>query len=57
LGLRLHLNRVELDITADQFGGILGSLLWAIATLLNEGGPLSNLAGLLNELLGLLGGV
>jgi len=50
LGLVVHLNRVVLDITADPSGGLLGQLLCAIANLLNNGGPLSTLIGLLNQL-------
>jgi len=56
LGLHVHLNRVVLDITATR-GSLLGDLLCAIANLLNGGGPLSGLAGLLNQIFGLLGGV
>jgi hypothetical protein len=57
LGLRVHLNRVVLDITADPSGGLLGELLCSIANLLNGGGPLSGLGDLLNQLLGVLGGI
>jgi hypothetical protein len=56
LGLQVHLNRVVLDITAQSgSGNLLGNLLCAIANLLNGGGPLSQIANLLNQLLGLLG--
>jgi hypothetical protein len=43
-----------LDIDADPTGGLLGSLLCAVANLLNIGGPLADLVGLLNQILGLL---
>jgi hypothetical protein len=49
LGLHIHLNEVVLDITAQQGGGLLGDLLCGIANLLN-GGSLTDLAGLLNQL-------
>ena len=51
LGLRIQLNKVELDITAvPGAGNLLGNLLCAVAGLL-DGGPL---AGLLGQLRGLL---
>ena len=59
LGLMIHLDRVVLDITAQQGpGNLLGNLLCAIAGLLN--GPaniplLTQIANLLNRILGLLG--
>ena len=54
LGLEVHLNRVVLDIDADPSGGLLGSLLCAVANLLNIGGPLADIVALLNQILGLL---
>ena len=54
LGLVVHLNRVVLDIDADPTGGLLGALLCAVANLLNAGGPLADIVGLLNQILALL---
>jgi hypothetical protein len=54
LGLRIQLNKVILDITAEQ-GALLGDLLCAIAGLLSGGGPLSSIANLLNQILAILG--
>src|SRR3954451_21834041 len=55
LGLMVHLDRVVLDITAQSGpGNLLGNLLCAIANLLNSNGPLTTLANLLNQLLGVL---
>jgi hypothetical protein len=54
LGLVVHLNRVVLDIDADPTGGLLGSLLCAVANLLDIGGPLADIVALLNQILGLL---
>jgi len=59
LGLHVELNQVVLDITAETGpGNLLGNLLAAIANLLN--GPpapsvLTQIVGLLNQILGLLG--
>lgn len=58
LGLRVQLNRVVLDITAESGpGNLLGNLLCAVAGLL-DGSPLTGLLGqlrtLLNQILGLL---
>lgn len=56
LGLVVHLDRVVLDITAQQGGGLLGDLLCSIADLLNNGSaPLSAIARLLNNILRILG--
>lgn len=56
LGLVIHLDQVVLDITAVPGpGNLLGNLLCAIAGLLDGGGPLDGLAGLLNNLLRVLG--
>jgi hypothetical protein len=54
LGLEVHLNRIVLDIDADPTGGLLGALLCAVANLLNIGGPLADIAALLNQILALL---
>ncbi len=55
LGLKVHLDRVVLTITAQQGpGNLLGNLLCAIANLLNTGGPLSQLVSLLNQVIALL---
>jgi len=54
LGLQVHLNRIVLDIDADPTGGLLGALLCAVANLLDAGGPLADIVGLLNQILGLL---
>jgi len=54
LGLRIQLNRVVLDITAEPGGGLLGDLLCGVAGLLDN--P-NGLADLLNRILNLLGGV
>ena len=56
LGLRVQLNRVVLDITAEQGpGNLLGNLLCAVARLLDNGGPLNIVAILLNQILARLG--
>ena len=54
LGLVVHLDKVVLDIDADPTGGLLGSLLCAVANLLDVGGPLADIVGLLNQILALL---
>lgn len=55
LGLNVHLNQVVLDITATPgAGNLLGNLLCSVANLLNTGGPLAQIASLLNQILGLL---
>jgi len=52
LGLMVHLNQVVLNITAQSgAGNLLGNLLCAVAHLLDNSGPVSGLAGLLNNLL------
>jgi hypothetical protein len=57
LGLQVHLDRIVLDITAQSgSGNLLGNLLCAIAHLLDNGGALTRLVGLLNNLLRALGG-
>jgi hypothetical protein len=56
LGLVIHLDRVVLDITAESGpGNLLGNLLCGIAGLLDGNAPLSAIARLLNQLIGLLG--
>ncbi|GAB2857676.1 hypothetical protein GCM10027176_70170 [Actinoallomurus bryophytorum] len=59
LGLKVHLDRVVLDLTAISGpGNLLGNLLCAIAGLLDGTGTLAQLDQLLaqlNQLLGLLG--
>ena len=56
LGLVVHLDRVVLDLSAAPgAGNLLGNLLCSITNLLNAGGALTQLANLLNQLLGLLG--
>jgi hypothetical protein len=54
LGLKVHLNEVVLDITAQSgAGNLLGNLLCAVANLLNNpAAPAGGLAGLLNNILG-----
>jgi hypothetical protein len=54
LGLVVHLDKVVLDIDADPTGGLLGALLCAVANLLDVGGPLADIVGLLNQILALL---
>ncbi|MBW8750316.1 MAG: hypothetical protein JF565_02690 [Propionibacteriales bacterium] len=60
LGLKVHLDRVVLDVTAQPGSGqLLGNLLCAVAGLLDPGGTLSGLLGqlstLLNQILAVLG--
>jgi hypothetical protein len=59
LGLKVHLDRVVLDLTAISGpGNLLGNLLCALAGLLDGTGTLAQLNQLLaqlNQLLGLLG--
>jgi len=57
LGLVVHLNQVNLDITAQSGpGNLLGNLLCAVAHLL-DGGPLSALSNLLNRIFALVPGL
>jgi hypothetical protein len=64
LGLVVHLDRVVLDITAEQGpGNLLGNLLCAVAGLLDPptgggglGAILNAIVALLNQILGQLGG-
>ena len=56
LGLRIQLNRVVLDITAQRGpGNLLGNLLCAVAGLLDPA-PIATLVARLNRLLGFLSG-
>jgi hypothetical protein len=59
LGLVIHLDRVVLDIDAEQGpGNLLGNLLCAIAGLLDPGpGPLAGIVALLNQILSILQGI
>jgi hypothetical protein len=55
LGLQVFLDEVNLNITAQAGpGNLLGNLLCAVANLLNAGGPLSQLANLLNQITAIL---
>jgi hypothetical protein len=55
LGLVVHLDRINLEITAEPGpGNLLGNLLCAVAGLLDNGGPLSGISRLLNQILRLL---
>lgn len=55
LGLVVHLNQVNLDITAvPGAGNLLGNLLCAVAGLLDNTGALSAITNLLNQILGIL---
>lgn len=56
LGLQVHLDQIVLDIVAESgAGNLLGNLLCAVAGLLDDGGALSGLTDLLNQILGALG--
>jgi hypothetical protein len=55
LGLVVHLDKIVLDITAEQGGGLLGDLLCSLADLLGGPAPLSAIARLLNNILRILG--
>jgi hypothetical protein len=55
LGLNVHLDKVVLDITATQGGGLLGDLLCSLADLLNGNAALTAIASLLNNILRILG--
>jgi hypothetical protein len=55
LGLVVHLDKIVLDITAQQGGGLLGDLLCSLADLLGGPAPLSAVARLLNNILRILG--
>ena len=52
LGLVVHVDKIVIDIDAQPGpGNLLGNLLCAIANLLNNGGPLGQIANLLNQIL------
>jgi hypothetical protein len=52
LGLMVHLDKVVLDITAQQGGGLLGDLLCSLADLLSNGSAsLNSIVTLLNNIL------
>jgi hypothetical protein len=55
LGLMVHLDKIVLDITAQQGGGLLGDLLCSLADLLNGSASLNAIARLLNNILRILG--
>jgi hypothetical protein len=57
LGLRVHLNRIILDVTAQSGpGNLLGNLLCSLANLLNRGlTPLQQIADILNQILSIFG--
>jgi hypothetical protein len=58
LGLVVHLDQVHLVIDAQSGpGNLLGNLLCAIAGLLDGGGPLGQIANLLNQILAILQGL
>jgi len=55
LGLKVHLDKVVLDITAvPGAGNLLGNLLCAVAGLLDGTGVLTQVAALLQQILGVL---
>ncbi|MBN9388468.1 MAG: hypothetical protein J0I20_10480 [Chloroflexi bacterium] len=52
LGLVVTTNQIHLNITAQSGpGNLVGNLLCAVTNLLNNGGPVSGLVGLLNNIL------
>ncbi len=56
LGLNVDLSRVVLDITAQAgAGNLVGNLLCAVTHLLDIGGPIQGIVGLLNNLFRRLG--
>jgi hypothetical protein len=56
LGLVVTTNQIVVNITAESGPGkLLGNLLCAVTNLLNGGGPLGALSGLLNNILRVLG--
>jgi hypothetical protein len=55
LGLMVHLDRINLEITAQQGGGLLGDLLCSLADLLDGNAALNSIARLLNNILRILG--
>jgi len=58
LGLVIHLDQIQLDITAEQApGNLLGNLLCAVTHLLDGSSPLGGLTNLLNQILSILQGL
>jgi len=58
LGLKVHLDTVHLNITAQSGpGNLLGNLLCAVTGLLDGAGALSQIAALLNQILAILNGL
>ena len=58
LGLKVHLDTVHLNITAQTgSGNLLGNLLCAVTGLLDGAGALSQIAALLNQILAILNGL
>ena len=59
LGLRLQVNQIHIQLTAQQGGGLLGDLLCAIAGLLSGGLPgfLGQIVIALNQILAILRGL
>jgi hypothetical protein len=58
LGLLVHLNQVVLNIDAQSGpGNLLGNLLCAVAGLLDGTGGLGGITAILNQILGILGGL
>lgn len=51
----VHLDRINLEITAQQGGGLLGDLLCSLADLLSGPAPLNPIARLLTNILRILG--
>ena len=55
LGLLVHLDRITFDITAQPgAGNLLGTLLCAVANLLDGGGTPNQIVNVLNQILGLI---
>jgi len=58
LGLKVHLDTVHLNITAQTgSGNLLGNLLCAVTGLLDGAGALAQIAALLNQILAILNGL
>ena len=54
----VHLNQVVLNIDATAApGNLLGNLLCAVAHLLDGSGGLGGISAILNQILGILGGL
>jgi hypothetical protein len=50
----IHTDSIHIEITAQQGGGLLGDLLCSLDNLLNNGGSLSQIVDLLNQIIGQL---